>query len=389
MQTTRAEAEAEEDLETTHPVAVKSPFADAMHGRRKMMATAGMAGVAAGVRAERAEAAGTKEWKPVDLPIDPEIKPKTILFDIEFDNKNPKKGWLIGNAGTFFTTNDGGKTWEAGTPGRLGNKKKTTYTFTSISFKDGEGFLIGRPTILLHTTDTGATWQRVPLSPKLPGSPNSVVALGNGKAELSTDAGAIYVTENAGRNWTASVQEPIDATLNRVSSSGVSGASFYTGKIISIQRDENGARLAVSSRGNFYLTWSPGDESWIPHNRGVRRTVVAMGLLGKKIEQGIWLATAAGEIWKTEPDINIQAQDIEFKELKINSGGYSLLDVDFLPNGEAWAVGGSGKIFQSKNGGDSWKPDKVANNLPGNLYNVKFFGDDGYILGSAGILLKY
>ena len=111
-----------------------------------------------------------------------------------------------------------------------------------MSFKDNEGWVIGKPAILLHTADGGKTWERVPLSPKLPGEPSSVKAFGANKAEMTTTAGAVYVTTNAGRNWKAQVKETIDATLNRISSSGVSGASYFTGNIISVVRDVSGAR---------------------------------------------------------------------------------------------------------------------------------------------------
>lgn len=115
----------------------------------------------------------------------------------------------------------------------------------------------------------------------------------------------------------AQVKETIDATLNRISSSGVKGASYFTGaclphaqcylpttpsaqsccrltplraglrrvsgcagSIISVERDaKNGAYLAVSSRGNFFLTWEPGQEFWVPHNRGTARRIQNMGFV--------------------------------------------------------------------------------------------------------------
>ena len=52
------------------------------------------------------------------------------------------------------------------------------------------------------------------------------------------------------------------------------------------------------------------------------------------------------------------------------------------------AVGGGGTIFESKDGGATWQKDKSADDLPTNLYKIKFFGTTGYILGSNGVLLR-
>lgn len=41
---------------------------------------------------------------------------------------------------------------------------------------------------------------------KLPGEPSNIVALGDGKAEMTTSSGAIYTTKNAGLNWSAQVR---------------------------------------------------------------------------------------------------------------------------------------------------------------------------------------
>merc|ERR1719487_2404903 len=205
--------------------------------RRALCSTAAVLTTVPPPLLKSAEAADLKDWLPVDLPIISETAP--ILFDIEFDSKNPDLGWIVGNRGTFLQTNNAGKSWTAKSFANLDPDEEINYRFTKVSFMDGEGWIIGKPAILLHTKDSGASWERVPLSPKLPGDPYGIVALGAGKAEMSTSGGAIYITENAGRNRKAQVKETIDATVNRVSSSGVQGASYFSGSINSIQRDQD------------------------------------------------------------------------------------------------------------------------------------------------------
>ena len=102
------------------------------------------------------------------------------------------------------------------------------------------------------------------------------------------------------------------------------------------------------------------------------------------------MSTAGGEISKTPAGLDLDTQliNIPFEKLQIRSGGFGILDVIFLrDNNKAWAVGGGGTIFTSKDGGATWQKDKAADDLPTNLYKIKFFGDRGYILGSNGILL--
>ena len=41
------------------------------------------------------------------------------------------------------------------------------------------------------------------------------------------------------------------------------------------------------------------------------------------------------------------------------------------------AEGGGGTIFASTDGGATWEKDKAADDLPTNLYKIKFFGNAG------------
>ena len=86
---------------------------------------------------------------------------------------------------TLLETLDAGKTW---TPRYLNTGDDLPYRYSSISFKENEGWLVGKPPILMHTTDAGKSWERIGLSPQLPGIPLVITALNNqGGAEMCTD----------------------------------------------------------------------------------------------------------------------------------------------------------------------------------------------------------
>ena len=357
-----------------------------MEDRRAFVNTAAASVAAASVSgfAPQAEAAVSQQWTPVPLPFE------DTLYDIDFDSAD--HGYIVGARGALAETNDGGKTWEARSFSNLDAEEEVTYRFQVLSFKDGEGWVLGKPTLMLHTKDAGKTWERIPLSPKLPGEPTAIVALGPNQAEMTTSSGAVYTTDNAGRNWKAQVKETIDATLNRISSSGVSGASYFTGSIINQVRDDQGAYLAVSSRGNFFLTWEPGQDFWIPHNRGTPRRIQNMGYVEGDLKKGLWMTLNGGKLLISAGEPDLTRDTFDFQEADIKTGGYGITDVAWRTPTEVWAVGGSNTMYVSYDGGKKFQFDKSANSIPGNLYNVKFFpkyGNTGWALGSNGLLLRF
>jgi len=331
-----------------------------------------------------ASAEKSTSWKNVTLPVD------TVLFDLDFVKDDPKHGWLVGSKGTFLETLDGGETWVPRTFANLDPDEELTYRFENVSFFGNDGWVIGKPAIMLHTKDGGKSWLRVPVSPKLPGEPTLITALGPDKAEMTTSSGAVYETTNGGRNWKAQVKETIDSTLNRTISSGVTGASYFTGSIIGVIRDTEGRYLAISSRGNFFLTWEPGQEFWIPRARETSRRIQAMGFIENQADKGIWMSTRGGGLsFTTDVDLD-SVNSFDFQNADIKTGGYGILDVAYKNSNEMWAACGGGTLYKSLDGGKTWSKDNETGKVPGNLYKIKFFGaKQGFVLGSNGILLKY
>uniref|UniRef100_A0A6T6B065 Photosynthesis system II assembly factor Ycf48/Hcf136-like domain-containing protein n=1 Tax=Compsopogon caeruleus TaxID=31354 RepID=A0A6T6B065_9RHOD len=346
----------------------------------------GLATVPAGAANAAPQILERPNW--VQVPLDTD----STVFDLSFSEKDPKHGWLVGTKGLVMETTDGGVTWEPRAFQNLDAEEEFNYRFETISFFGEEGWVIGKPPILLRTKDGGKSWTRVSLSPKLPGEPVLVTALGPDEAEMTTTAGAVYRTTNGGLNWKALVKETIDATLNRTVSSGVSGASYFTGSIISVIRDSIGVYIAVSSRGNFFLTWAPGQDFWIPHGRDSSRRIQAMGFVANDVKNGIWMSTRGGGLQLTRPDPDLQStESFEFGKVDIKSAGYGILDVGFRPGTpDAWATLGGGNLFYSPDGGKSWARDKTVGKPGANLYKIKFFSSDiGFILGAGGVLLRY
>jgi len=392
-------AAAEEDIEASAAVDVPVPAEvseeEGLQRRSVVqLATAGVASTVVGTFAgpDKAQAEAVEEWVQYDL------NTGETLYDICFDPLDSNHGFIVGARGLFYETKDGGRRWVSRSFKNLSKDEDLKYRFQTVTCKGNEVWILGKPSLLLHSKDSGKSWVRVPVSSKLPGLPQVITSLGEGKAEMATTSGAVYSTENNGRNWTSKVKETVDATLNRASGGGVSGASYFTGSVKSIKRDSAGKYLAVAQRGNFYLTFEPGQEFWLPHNRVSARRIQAMGFrdaegVGQEKNEGVWMTLNGGfftqATTKDYSNTEVQAKDA-FKYANIRSGGIGIIDAAWRSKDEAYAVGGSGIIYYSKDAGQTWRFDNSGNDLPCNLYNIKFFdnGKVGFMIGSNGILLR-
>merc|ERR1712100_630505 len=99
---------------------------------------------------------------------------------------------------------------------------------------------------------------------------------------------------------------------------GVQGASYYTGSFSTVSRNpDTGEYIGLSSRGNFYMSWAPGQAYWQPHNRSSARRIQSMGW---RKDGGVWQLTRGGGIYLSDTKA-LPEQDDEFTEGKIGSRG--------------------------------------------------------------------
>ena len=93
-------------------------------------------------------------------------------------------------------------------------------------------------------------------------------------------------------------------------------------KRVTVSHSTISARVsAVTTAGNFYLTWAPGQTTWQPHNRPAARRVQSMGWTPAS---ELWLSVRGGDLFIN--DKSGPASEA-FSQAKLGSRGFGILDV--------------------------------------------------------------
>ncbi|MEA5474929.1 photosynthesis system II assembly factor Ycf48 [Synechococcus sp. CCY9201] len=298
--------------------------------------------------------ASASPWQPV--PLDTSSNPLDLAFS------DQSHGFLVGSNRLILETNDGGASWAQRA---LDLPEEENFRLLSIDFNGKEGWIAGQPGLLLHSTDAGQSWSRLFLDTKLPGEPYLITALGKGEAELATNVGAVYRTRDGGQSWQAEVSDA-------------------AGAVRDLRRSPDGRYVSVSSLGNFFATWDPGQPTWQPHQRVSSQRVQSLGF---QPNGNLWMVTRGAQLRFNSDAANV---DDWSKPVIPITNGYGYLDMAWDPSGAIWTGGGSGTLLTSPDGGKTWQKDPVGAAQPTNFSRIAFLPDGkGFVLGERGSLLRW
>jgi len=274
-----------------------------------------------------------------------------------------KRGWVGGDSGFLSRTDDGGQNWTR-------QVVATTAAINDIYFRDKEaGFLIAGNSIFV-TRDNGSTWSQSRIfspeefegadvelySVRFSSKKKGWVVGSVSKKERVVDSILVY-TDDGGETWRRQ-RAPSRTELIHI--------DFVS--------DKRG--WIVGEGGTILFTRDEG-ASWTKQNVATKRTLYHVDFRDDKNgwavgEKGTLLRTTdGGENW-TEIPTHVSV---------------TLLSIKFPSDEQGWAVGRGGVILRSTDEGRTWVQQDSTTKQ--NLYSLNFNKKIGWVVGGAGVALRY
>jgi photosystem II stability/assembly factor-like uncharacterized protein len=259
--------------------------------------------------------------------------------------------WAVGNFGSIYLTEDGGKHWQA----RPSDTKEPLF---SIAFASPEtGWIVGKSGTIFHTTDGGKTWvpQKSPIAE--PKHLFKVATVNATTAWAVGDWGAVIQTTDGGATWRD--RSLAGLAVERVETPGRMMQTITDDVILyDVQFVDPQHGFIVGEFGTLLAT-ADGGEHWrqvvVPTEKtlfGLHFTTPAQGwVVGI---DGIILHTDdGGQTWTTQNGLTETGaiEDVSFVEAMANPGLYAVS----VRGDRGVVVGDSGAFFVSDDGGRTWQ----------------------------------
>ena len=297
-----------------------------------------------------------------------------VLTDVWF--MDAEHGWIAGQAGYVLSTSDGGATWTKTT-------MKGRVNLTSVSFADTEhGFASGNwwtsedigkaGPLLFSTSDGGATWKKSRVLAGVNGEMDHVVAIDAdtacavGCTSEMEHYGVVVRTTSGGSSWLTQLKQSGNKTtvLTGVDffdadTGWASGYGAHSGHGVVLATTDGGAtwrkQMTPQSAWLTKICFADAQHGWACADKSVLRT------------------TDGGATWAKVAVVRGRDKDIE--------------DVYFVDVQHGWAVGASGTIWASADGGATWTAQ--TSGVKSVLLAVAFVSaEQGWVVGEDNVVLK-
>lgn len=283
-------------------------------------------------------------------------------------------GWAAGGAGAWLMTKDGGATWQPA-------KSPTEDTIRDIYFHDqNTGTLLCERNIykmqtvtephsyLLRTTDAGATWTRVDAGALAPDARLwRIVFADRQHGWTFGESGVLLATTDGGETW-ARQRVSIENLLL--------GGSFIDGQTGWIV----GGGASVLATTNGGATWRVSTAS-NPSTTGNQTN-------NRSNTSNVNSANNASAANRTSANSQPVSRIVREPSPQQQAAAHAkLYAVSFFDARFGWAVGARGTIYQTLNGGATWRLQN--SNTDADLFDVKFADNSrGWAVGAQGTLLE-
>jgi photosystem II stability/assembly factor-like uncharacterized protein len=313
----------------------------------------------------------------------------SVLRGVAFANADD--GFVVGMGGVILHTTNGGTNWISHAAGTIDDLSGVAMISADTAI------VVGRRGLILKTANAGATWHVI--NAEVNKDLYAITFANNEAGLIVGDGGIVLHTTDAGDSWRADsipgceyLSSVCLSAGGRAHATGYEGIYFSTdngshwtlqnpastpGAIRSIGRSGEFVVLASGDGGLVYRTNSSGIYGWNPMQSGTTQLLLSVRMLDplNAVAVGdsglVILTTDGGESWLR-------------RDVPIVRRLFSIASV----GDETWFVcGDSGLVMQTTNAGISWQ--QSTSGTTQSLRGLRFLSaSHGYAVGAGGTILR-